>query len=211
MVTNVSRAKISASKSSFEERCERAHTSECAHELVKLLGSIGIEKGREEEKRETFQRVLERKSDVGPVALQCLYHLSILGPDAHRKAINTIIGRGVNQDTDHIYAAAIHSLLRLPGLNSADVRIIAAAMFSSSSEVRSSARLALKSLEPSGVREIIELNRDNITACAPFAQAFAEVADKVIIETEVFQATVLPGLQGFSLEYPRKDATNSMR
>ena len=211
MVTNVSRAKIFATKSSFEQRCERAHASDCAHELVTLLGSIGMEKGRDDEKRTTFQGVLERKLDVGPVALQCLYHLSILGPESHRKAVETIIEGGFSPDTDHIYAGAIHSMLKLRDLGGADIRMLAGALFSSSREVRSSARLALRSLEPHQLRTIIELNRENIAACAPLARALTDLAEKVLVEVEVFQATVLPGLEGNARQSVAKDATNSMR
>ena len=102
-------------------------------------------------------------------------------------------------------------MLKLRDLGGADIRMLAGALFSSSREVRSSARLALRSLEPHQLRTIIELNRENIAACAPLARALTDLAEKVLVEVEVFQATVLPGLEGNARQSVAKDATNSVR
>lgn len=145
-----------------------------------------------------LQRVLERKVDVGPVALQCLFHLSTLGADAHRKAVYTIIERGGGPDTDHIYGGAVASMLKLSELTAADAQVIARALFGPSQEVRHVSGGALRSLEPHQLRRLIEINGRNVESCAPFAQAFADLANSTIAEVEVFQATVLPGLSGFN-------------
>jgi len=192
----VARSKIFASRSTFEEKRDRTLITDCAHELVTLLGALASEKGREDEKRATFQALLERKIDVGPVALQCLYNLSTLGPEAHRKAIQTIIERGYTLDTDHIYAGAIQSIVRLPDINAADLRSVAGALFGSSAELRAAARAALRSLDSRVVRHMIELNKGNIAQGAPFSQAFTDAAHMIACEIEVFEATELPGLQG---------------
>lgn len=192
----VSRSKILASQSTFEEKRDRTLVTDCAHELVSLLGALSAEKGREDEKRAVFQALLERKTDVGPVALQCLYNLSTLGPEAHRKAIQTIIERGYTLDTDHIYAGAIQSIVRLPDINAADLRSVAGALFGTSADLRASTRGALRSLESRFVRHMIELNQENIAQGAPLSRAFTDAAHAIACEIEVFEATELPSLQG---------------
>lgn len=191
MNTVVSHAKIRANKSTFEEKCARVQQSDCVHELNTLLGAISMEKGREEEKRGTFQNVLERKVDVGPVALQCLFHLGTLGPEAHRKGVETIISKGYTSDTDHVYAGAISSMLRLADLNAADVRVIALALFGSSRDLRSAVLHSLRSLDVSRLQELFTLNQENVASCSPFAQALGKILDDAKIEAEVIEATAV--------------------
>jgi hypothetical protein len=198
MTTVVPQAKIHASKSTFEEKCARAKQSDCAHELAVLLGAISMEKGREDDKRVTFQSVLERKFDVGSVALQCLFHLGTLGSDAHRRGVETIIAKGYNSDTDHIYAGAINSMLKLSDLNAADLTIVALALHGSSRELRSSVLHTLRSLESTRLKELRTLNEQNVTACTPFARAFGKTLEDAQIEAEVIEAIAVPQLDGTS-------------
>lgn len=194
MESVVAGARIHATKCSFETKCARAHKSDCVFELTTVLGSISADKGHEDEKRSVYQAVLERKVDVGPVALQCLYHLSLLGRDAHRQAINTILARGYNRDTDHIYAGAITSLVRLPDSTAADLQIVAGALFASSPELRALTRHSLRSLDSRVLRNMITLNAKNIAQGTPFSKAFSDAVELIAVEVEVFESTELAGV-----------------
>ena len=188
MVMHVSRSKIYATKSTFEEKCARAMMSDCAHELTALLGAICMEKGRNDEKIELYQSVLERKTDVGPVALQCLYHLSIHGTEAHRKAITTILDKGYSRDTDHIYAGAISSMLKLSDLSARDLQTVAKALHGDTADLRAGVLHAIRSLEPRQLGVIVELNHENVVTCSPFARAFGNIVDDAKVEAEVVLA-----------------------
>lgn len=189
MNTAFSQTTMRINKSTFEEKCARVRQSDCVHELNKLLGAISMEKGREEEKQVTFQNVLERKADVGPVALQCLFHLGTLGPEAHRKGVQTIIDRGYNSDTDHIYAGAITSMLRLSDLNASDLCVVAVALHGSSKDLRSSVLHSLCSLDAARLHELGIMHQENVAKCAPFARALAQILDDAKITAEVIEAT----------------------
>jgi hypothetical protein len=188
MANVASRAKIHPTRSTFEDKCARAMESNCVHELTVLLGSLGTEKERVLEKQIIFQQVLERKSDVGPVALQCLYHLGILGPDAHRKGVETIIACGYNADTEHIYAGAINSMLRLSDINAKDLRTIAGALHSPSRDIRASALRSLDSLSGERLRELAIVNKENVASCTPFSQALDQVIADTARKVEAIEA-----------------------
>lgn len=192
----VANSRIHATKCSFETKCARAHKSDCVFELTTVLGSIATDKGREDEKQAVYQAVLERKVDVGPVALQCLYHLSLLGSEAHRRAVNTILAQGYNQDTDQIYAGAIASLVKLPDMSAADLQTVAGALFASSSELRASTRSLLRSLDSRVLRDMIDLNADNVAQGKPFSKAFSDAVEQISVEVEVFESTELPDVLG---------------
>ena len=188
MVMHVPRAKIHANKSTFEEKCARTMVSDCAHELTALLGAICMEKGRNDAKVSVYQSVLERKTDVGPVALQCLYHLSTHGSDVHRKAITTILDKGYTRDTDHIYGGAITGMLSLPDLSSRDLQIIAAALHGDTPDLRAGVQHAIRALDPQQLGVMLERNRENIQASTPYARALSNVVEAAKVEAEVILA-----------------------
>jgi len=185
-----SRSRIHLNRLNFEERCARAQFIDCAHELVTLVGAIGTERGREREKQETIQYVLDRKAHVGPVAMQCLFHLSLLGAEAHRRAVDTILGRGYSQDTDHIYGGAIQSLLTLTDLDAKDLQLVASALHGSTAELRASVRHSLRSLDVERLCVVMYLNQENILECRPFARAFQEALESAKEWAESFQASL---------------------
>ena len=189
MVMHIARAKIHATKSTFEEKCGRVAESDCVHELTTLLGAICMEKGRTEEKIATYQAALERKTDVGPIALQCLFHLSTHGVEAHRRGVVTILSKGYTRDTDHIYAGAITSMLNLPDLSASDLQTVASALYGNTPNLRASVQHAIRALEPGQLARMIELNQENVAACAPYAQALGDVVDDAKVEAEVIIAT----------------------
>ena len=194
MATDISsRSRIHLSKLNFEDRCSRAQLIDCAHELATLLGAIGTERGREREKQEAFQSVLERKVDVGPVALQCLFHLSLLGAEAHRRAVYTILDRGYNRDTDHIYGGAIKSLLALPDLDARDLQFVATALHGSTAELRGLVWHAVNSLDLERLRVVMYLNHVNILECRPFARALQGALEVAKVRAESIEAS-LPAL-----------------
>lgn len=180
-----------ANSLTFEQKCSRVGRTNCANEIGGLLRSIDMERGREAEKLKTYQMLLERMVDVGPVALQCLYLLGTLGPEPHRRAIQTILDRGYTSDTDHIYAGAISSLLSVSDLSSRDLQVVASALHGSTADLRAAVGHALARLDPDRLQVMIDLNRRNVLECLPFARALGEALEATKARVERIQAEMV--------------------
>lgn len=180
-----------ANSLTFEQKCFRVGRTNCANEVGGLLRSIDMERGRDAEKLKIYEMVLERMVDVGPVALQCLYLLGTLGPEPHRRAVQTILDRGYTRDTDHIYAGAISSLLTLSDLSSRDLQVVAGALHGSTADLRAAVGHALVRLDPDRLQVMIELNERNVRECLPFARALGEALESTKARVERIEAEVV--------------------
>lgn len=105
--------KVFANRTTFEEKVERLLISRCVHEISSLLNAVCMEKGRDEERRELYQRVLEQNLLNPPVVSQCLFPLRVFGDKEVRRGVDTVLAPGYQGDREATYRMGLQALMAL--------------------------------------------------------------------------------------------------
>lgn len=191
--------KIFANRTTFEEKCERLLNSPCVHEICTLLGAVGTEKGREEEKREVFQRVLERNLANPPVVSQCLFHLRVLGDNEVRRGVDTVLSRGYRGDNEATYLMGLQALMAVKEVLPIDLEKVARGLYADTPSVRSNVERDINRLDVERLSRMVEVNETNAMLCKPFAGALGMALMKAKALAEMIRASYearIPAIQG---------------
>ncbi len=181
--------KIFANRTTFEEKCERLLTSPCVHEITTLLGAVGMEKGREEEKRELYQRVLERNLANPPVVSQCLFHLRVLGDNEVRRGVETVLSRGYRDEYEATYLMGTQALMAVKEVLPIDLEKIARGLYADTASVRLHVERDINRLDVERLARMMEVNETNTMLCKPFAAAFGMAVMKAKALAEMIRAS----------------------
>ena len=168
---------------------ERLLTSLCAHEISSLINAVCMEKGRDAEKRDLYQQVLERNLSKPPVVSQCLFHLRVLGDNEVRRGVDTVLARGYRGDHEATYVMGLQALMAVKEVLPIDLEKIARGLYVETASVRSHVERDLNRLDGERLSRMLEVNETNASLCKPFAAAFGMVLMKAKAEAETIRAS----------------------
>ena len=180
---------IFANKTTFEEKRELLLTSPCVHEITTLLGAVGMEKGREEAKRELYQQVLERNLANRPVVSQCLSHLRVFGDSEVRRGVDTILSRGYRDEYEATYLMGTQALMAVKEVLPIDLEKIARGLYADTESVRLHVERDINGLDVERLARMMEVNETNTMLCKPFAAAFGMAVWKAKVVAEMIRAS----------------------
>jgi hypothetical protein len=182
------RARIFATRSSFEEKCAQARTATCYHELVTLIGAISGEKppspgkktplagtridpSLEAKKTELFLELLDKHINAPVVATQLMFHLTVptVSATEQRKAIHKVIREQCTSENVGVHNRAYSALVKLPEHTPDELHRIARALNSRYPQLQHAVGESLRDLDAFQLQLMIAANAPLVAEKKPHA------------------------------------------